>query len=178
MVDFKKRLKNKDIPKRTNPVEIYNSLDRSSETGPLRPSQEKILESWFNSRIQEKNNIIKLHTGEGKTLIGLLILQSKINSGEGPCLYLCPDRYLAEQVRQEAQKFGIPHAEISSSNELPDSFLDRGKILITNVQKVFTGRTIFGLNNRSIEVGAVVIDDSHACIDSIKKSLTRCLSRC
>ncbi len=172
MVDFKKRLKNKDIPKRTNPVEIYSSLDRSSETGPLRPSQEKILEIWFNSRMQEKNNIIKLHTGEGKTLIGLLMLQSKINSGEGPCLYLCPDKYLAEQVRQEAHKFGIPQAGRLDGSDLPDMFLDGSRILITHVQKVFNGKTIFGLNNKSTDVGSIVIDDSHACIDSIRKSLT------
>lgn len=172
MVDFNKRLKNKSVPKKVNPVEIYDSLDRRSETGPLRPSQEKILEEWFSERKEQRNNIIKLHTGEGKTLIGLLILQSKINSGEGPCLFVCPNIYLAEQVRQEAQKFGIPYADISTSNELPDDFLSGTKMLITHVQKVFHGRTIFGLNNHSVEVGAVIIDDSHACIDSIKSALT------
>jgi replicative superfamily II helicase len=172
MVDFKKRLKNKSVPKKVNPVEIYDSLDRRSETGPLRPSQEKILEEWFSERKERTNNIIKLHTGEGKTLIGLLILQSKINSGEGPCLYVCPNKYLAEQVRQEALKFGIPQADISKNNELPDDFLLGTKMLITHVQKVFNGRTIFRLNNQSVEVGAIIIDDSHACIDSIKDALT------
>lgn len=172
MVDFKKRLKNKSVPKKINPVEIYDSLDRRSETGPLRPSQEKILESWFSGRKDQKNNIIKLHTGEGKTLIGLLILQSKINSAEGSCLYVCPNKYLSEQVRQEAQKFGIPYADISNSNELPDDFLLGTKILITHVQKVFNGRTIFGLENKSVPVGTIILDDSHACIDSIKNALT------
>ena len=57
----------------------------------LCPSQERVLAEWFSSRKDEKNNIIKLHTGEGKTLIGLLLLHSKINSGEGPCLYICPN---------------------------------------------------------------------------------------
>lgn len=172
MVDFRKRLKNKSVPKKINPVEIYDSLDRRSETGPIRPSQEKILLDWFSERRERKNNIIKLHTGEGKTLIGLLILQSKINSGQGPCLYVCPNKYLAEQVRQEAKKFGIPYADISNSNELSDDFLLGTKILITHVQKVFNGRTIFGLGNKSIEIGAIVLDDSHACIDSIKDALT------
>ncbi len=51
MVDFKKRLKKKDIVKKTNPLEIYDSLDRRSEAGPLRPSQEKILNEWFENRI-------------------------------------------------------------------------------------------------------------------------------
>lgn len=172
MVDFKKRLKKKSLPKKVNPVEIYDSLDRRSETGPLRPSQERVLVEWYSSRKDEQNNIIKLHTGEGKTLIGLLILHSKINSGDGPCLFVCPNKYLAEQVKLEAQKFGIPICEISEQNELPEEFILGSKILITHVQKVFNGRTIFGLGNRSVNVGAVILDDSHACIDSIKDALT------
>lgn len=172
MVDFKKRLKKKSLPKKVNPVEIYDSLDRRSETGPLRPSQERILSEWYKSRKNIQNNIIKLHTGEGKTLIGLLILHSKINSGEGPCIYICPNKYLAEQVRQEAQKFGIPICEISDKNDLPEDFILGSKILITHVQKVFNGRTIFGLGNRSVVVGSIILDDSHACIDSIKDALT------
>jgi len=172
MVDFKKRLKNKAVPRKTNPIEIYDSLDRRSETGPLRPSQEEILNNWYQNRKDEKNNIIKLHTGEGKTLVGLLILQSKINSIDGPCLYVCPNKYLAEQVRLEAQKFGIPICEVTSDNELPDDFLLGSKILITHVQKAFNGRTIFGLGNNSTNVGSIILDDSHSCIDSIKSALT------
>lgn len=172
MVDFKKRLKKKSLPKKVNPVDIYDSLDRRSETGPLRPSQERVLAEWYSSRKNENNNIIKLHTGEGKTLIGLLLLHSKINSEEGPCLYICPNKYLAEQVRQEAQKFGIPICEISEQNDLPEEFIVGRNILITHVQKVFNGRTIFGLGNKSVTVGSIILDDSHACIDSIKSALT------
>lgn len=39
MIDFTNKLKKKELPKRINPVEIYESLDRRSEAGPLRPSQ-------------------------------------------------------------------------------------------------------------------------------------------
>ena len=172
MVDFKKRLKKKGQPQKVDPIEIYDSLDRRSETGPLRPSQEKILKEWYSTRRDDKNNIIKLHTGDGKTLIGLLILHSKINSERSPCLYICPNKYLTEQVRLEAQKFGIPFCEISENNDLPDDFILGKKILITHVQKVFNGRTIFGLGNKSVEIGTVILDDSHACIDSIKNALT------
>ena len=105
-------------------------------------------------------------------MTGLLLLHSKINSGEGPCLYICPNKYLAEQVRLEAQKFGIPICEITDQNDLPDDFILGTKILITHVQKVFNGRTIFGLDNKSVHVGSVILDDSHACIDSIKNALT------
>ncbi|MCL6381626.1 DEAD/DEAH box helicase [Pectobacterium odoriferum] len=172
MVDFNKRLKNKAAPRKTNPVEIYDSLDRRSETGPLRPSQELVLSQWYTRHKNSKNNIIKLHTGEGKTLIGLLLLLSKINSNQGPCLYVCPNIYLSEQVKIEALKFGIPICDIGDKNELPEEFLNGTRILITYVQKVFNGKTIFGLGNQSADIGAIILDDSHACIDSIKNSLT------
>lgn len=171
MIDFKKKLGTSSIPKKIIPKEIYESLDRRSIAGPLRPAQEFILDEWFNNRLNEHDLIIKLHTGEGKTLIGLLILQSKINSGDGPCLYVCPNKYLAEQTCLEAKKFGIPYCIIEEGG-LPNEFLDGKKIFITHVQKVFNGKTIFGLNNNSIEVKNIILDDSHACIDSLKQSFT------
>ncbi len=172
MVDFKKRLNDKDFVKSTNPIDIYEHLDRRSEAGPLRPSQKKILEDWYQNRKNEKNNIIKLHTGEGKTLIGLLFLQSKINAEELPCVYVCPNKYLMEQVKLEAEKFGIPFCFFNESNDFPDDFLAGKKILITYVQKIFNGKTVFGIGSKSLDISSIILDDSHACIDSIKNSLT------
>jgi replicative superfamily II helicase len=145
MVDFKKRLKKKEIVKKVKPAEIYDSLDRRSEAGPLRDSQQKILDDWFLTRLEHKNTIIKLHTGEGKTLIGLLILQSKINAGKGPAVFVCPNKYLATQVMQEASKFGIAYCDFSNGRDFPDEFLLGKKILITHVQKLFNGKTVFGI---------------------------------
>ncbi len=102
MVDFKKRLGQKVTEKIIDPREIYNTLDRKSETGPLRPAQSLVLGEWFENRREDKNLIIKLHTGEGKTLIGLLILYSRLNQEKGPSLYVCPNKYLVSQVVNEA----------------------------------------------------------------------------
>ncbi|WP_028696113.1 DEAD/DEAH box helicase family protein [Pseudomonas cremoricolorata] len=172
MVDFRSRLKNKTAERKTHPIEIYDSLDRRSEAGPLRPSQHAILDAWHNDHRSKRDNIIKLHTGEGKTLIGLLLLQAKLNETQEPSLFVCPNIYLANQVRLEARKFGIPFCEIGSDGEVPDDFVVGKSILITHVQKLFNGKTKFGLFNKSIAVGSVVLDDSHACIDSIRSSLT------
>jgi replicative superfamily II helicase len=177
MVDFKKRLNKSEIVKKTNPVELYDSLDRRSIAGPLRPAQEKILSEWYESRKDDKDLIVKLHTGEGKTLIGLLILQSKINAQKGPCLFVCPNKYLVQQVKRDAKKFGISYCSIEPDNTLPNDFIDGKKILITHVQKVFNGKTIFGLGNDYTHVENVILDDSHACIDSIKDTFTINLDR-
>ncbi|MFD2565785.1 DEAD/DEAH box helicase family protein [Pseudotenacibaculum haliotis] len=172
MVDFRKRLNKSEIEKKIDPIEIYDSLDRRSVAGPLRPAQNKILSEWYKSYKSQKDLIVKLHTGEGKTLIGLLILQSKINSGKGPCLFICPNKYLVQQVRKDAKKFGINYCAIGEDNSLPNEFVDGKKILITHVQKVFNGKTIFGLGHDFIPVENIILDDSHACIDSIRKAFT------
>jgi hypothetical protein len=172
MIDFGKRLKTKGLTKKTNPVEVYDSLDRRSETGPLRPSQFNILTNWYQNRFDFQDNVIKLHTGEGKTLIGLLLLQSKINATGQPCLYVCPNKYLAEQVKQDAKKFGIQFVETTGSSDLPEQFLNGEKILITHVQKVFNGLSKFGVGAKSLKIGSIVLDDAHACVDSIRSALT------
>ncbi|MGG8472474.1 DEAD/DEAH box helicase family protein [Rahnella sp. PAMC25617] len=172
MIDFAKKLRNKELPKRINPVEIYEALDRRSEAGPLRPSQKKILNDWHEHRRNSRDNIIKLHTGEGKTLIGLLMLQSKINETNQPCLYVCPNIYLAKQAVRDAEKFGIPYCIIDKTKKIPDDFVAGKKILITHVQKIFNGKTAFGLGSKSLVANSIILDDSQACIDSIKNSFT------
>ena len=177
MLDFSKKLKNSLIEKKVDPIEIYNSIDRKSITGPLRPIQERILTSWYNNHKDDKDLIIKLHTGVGKTLIGLLILQSKLNSGNGPCLYICPDKYLTEQAKSDARKFGIAFCEIGVDNELPNDFINEKSILITYAGKVFNGKSIFGVNRASVKIGAIVLDDAHSCADVIQNSFRIFLNR-
>ncbi|QHS59928.1 DEAD/DEAH box helicase [Chitinophaga agri] len=176
MVDFKKKLGKKEPEKKTDPIEIYKNLDRSSITGPLRPGQEKILSTWYQSHVNDKDLIIKLHTGEGKTLIGLLILLSKLNNGLGPALYVCPNVYLVQQACAEAAKFGIPFCVIGDDG-VPAEFLDGQRILITHIQKLFNGKSIFGIGNNYTPIKNIILDDSHACIDAIKSSFTITLKR-
>lgn len=172
MIDFKKSLSKGEIDKKINPIDIYKNLDRKSITGPLRPAQNTILDNWFNKHQSDKDLIVKLHTGEGKTLIGLLILQSKINQNEGPCIFICPNIYLVQQVALEAKKFGFSVCIIGEDNELPNDFLEGKKILITHIQKLFNGKSKFGLDNNYTQIGSIILDDSHACIDAIKNSFT------
>ena len=89
MVDFKKRLRARVSEKPLDPVAIYDSLDRASDKGPLRPVQEYVLSEWHKSLREKRDLIVKLHTGQGKTLIGLLMLQSRLNERRGPAVYLC-----------------------------------------------------------------------------------------
>jgi replicative superfamily II helicase len=177
MVDFSKHLASGKPEKKLHPIEIYDSLDRKSDKGPLRPTQEAMLSKWYELRLAERDIILKLHTGEGKTLTGLLMLQSKLNLNQGPALYLCPDKYLAEQTQAQADKFGIKWCTIGEDRQLPADFRNSKSILITHVQKLFNGKSKFGLGNRAEPVGAIVLDDSHACIDTIRNAFTIKLTR-
>ena len=177
MIDFSKKIKKAVVEKSDNPVDIYNGLDRTSVAGPLRASQEMVLSKWYSERIDDKDVIIKLHTGEGKTLIGLLTLMTNLNRGNSPCIYVCPNKYLVEQVCKEASKFGIPVCTIGENNQLPNDFVSGNRILVTHVQKMFNGKTIFGTGNASEKVGAIVLDDAHACLDAIRESFVISVKR-
>lgn len=88
MVDFTKKLASKKVSKVSDPIELYKGLDRASDKGPLRPSQDAILQEWNSTGRSQRDVIVKLHTGQGKTLVGLLMLQARLNEGKGPAVYL------------------------------------------------------------------------------------------
>ena len=166
MVDFKKRLAGSKKTKPINPIELYDTLDRAHDKGPLRPAQEAVLHDWFKKHQSSRDVIVKLHTGQGKTLIGLLMLQSRLNDGKGPAVYLCPDHFLISQTCEQARQFGI--ATCTADGELPEEFLNGSRILVTSVQKLFNGLTKFGLHNKSIQLDTLLMDDAHACADRIR----------
>jgi replicative superfamily II helicase len=172
MVDFKKRLARKEIPKPLDPLEIYDSLDRASDKGPLRPAQTAVLTEWQQQRRTERDVVLKLHTGQGKTLVGLLLLQSKLNENGGPVAYLCPNNFLINQTCQQAEQFGVSFCVSDESGDLPFDFIDGRKILITSAQKLFNGLTKFGTGTQSIPVSCILMDDAHACIDVIRDALS------
>lgn len=166
MVDFRTRVGKTTSTRIIDPVKLYASLDRASDKGPLRPVQERILSEWHNSRRSDRDLILKLHTGQGKTLLGLLMLQSKLNEGAGPALYLCPNHFLEKQTVEQARQFGIRCVTVE--DELPEEFTEGRVILVSVVHKLFNGLTKFKLGAKSLPVGVVLVDDAHACIDVIK----------
>jgi replicative superfamily II helicase len=171
MIDFRKRTASSG-EKKINPIEIYHSLDTIVGVTGLRPAQEVILQDWFDNYREKRDIIVKLHTGQGKTLVGLLMLQSQLNAGKGPAVYLCPDPYLARQTQEQAKKFGIKYSVLDKNGVFSNDFLEGKHILITTVKYLFNGRTKFKLGSKSMDIGSIVLDDSHACIDKIQESFT------
>lgn len=101
VIDFNKlRNKTRDVP--LNPRDIFMSLpSRDKRYEYPRDVQSEVWKKWFSVR-EQKDCIIKMNTGSGKTVVGLTILMSCLNEGKGPAVYVTPDNYLIEQVCLEA----------------------------------------------------------------------------
>lgn len=170
MIDFRKLRGHKDTINKANPIIIFESLDKKVGKEYLRPAQTSVLSQWYEKFREEKDTIIKLPTGHGKTLIGLLILQSSLKEGKGPAVYLCPNTYLVTQTVEQAKLFGIKTVTSGRGENLPNEFLNSEAILITTCSKLFNGYSKFGVSgfkNEIIPIGSIVMDDAHKCLDII-----------
>jgi Type III restriction enzyme, res subunit/Helicase C-terminal domain len=154
-----------------HPREIFVALP-GKEEGKFeypRDVQSQVWDYWF-SRRNEKDLAIKMNTGSGKTIVGLLILKSCLNEGKSPAVYVVPDNYLVQQVNLEAMSLGIEVTEDTNS------YLFRtGKaILVINIQKLVNGFSVFGVGDEGmkINIGSIIIDDAHACLDKIEQQFT------
>lgn len=101
-IDFSKLINNQNS--HLNPRDIFMSLpSKDKKYAYPRDVQSEVWNKWFEHR-NDKDNIIKMNTGSGKTTVGLLMLQSCLNEGVGPAVYVVPDNYLVNQVCDEAKK--------------------------------------------------------------------------
>lgn len=147
------------------PREIYAALpDRRYPR--LRPEQSEVLEAWFVRRAQPGSSdlVIKQNTGGGKTLVGLLIAQSSLNEGVGPAVYLVPDRFLIQQVVDEAKDAGL-----SVTTDLHDlGFRSGHATLVTTFHKLMNGRSAFGVLGikQVLPLGTVIVDDAHTALSN------------
>ena len=160
-IDFSDMLDDDDAVE-LHPRNVFFTLDREPSFAFPRDIQTEVMNRWFDVR-DNPDNVIKLNVGSGKTLVGLLLLQSSLNEQKGPALYVSADKQLAQQVVQEASALGIAttvdprHADYAAGE----------KICVVNVYKLFNGKSVFGVGVGTIDIGTVVIDDAHACVSTI-----------
>lgn len=180
MVDFEKLLDKEKLEQSIDPLTIFEDLDKESGKEYLRPAQGPILQEWHEKLRNKKDIIVKLHTGQGKTLIGLLMLQSSISEGKGPAVYICPNNYLVTQTIEEAQSFGIKTVQFTEGTTAPPlAFRNSKAILVANCKKLFNGKSVFGVagsGKEPIHLGAIVMDDAHKCLDIIRESFSAIVS--
>jgi len=159
----------------TSPREIFNLLpNKHAKYKYPRDVQTKVWDRWRERR-GERDLVVKMNTGGGKTVVGLLMLKSSLNEGVGPAVYVAPDNYLVSQVIREATELGISITTDPTSG----NFLQGKAILVINIHKLVNGLSVFGTSDTGIKipVGVFLVDDAHACLSTTESQFTLTASR-
>jgi replicative superfamily II helicase len=175
MVDFNKLRAAKAVAPAIKPTEIFRRLPKPAEINDLYTSQAEVLDKWFERRT-ERDLVLKLHTGGGKTLVGLLIGQSVLNETQEPVIYLCPTNQLVEQTLRKAAEYGIAAVRYEQERwgYFSEDFLSGKSLMICNYDMLFNGKSRFGVRGikNVTSVAAVIADDAHVAFSSVRDAFT------
>lgn len=171
MIDFSKIGEGVTSDTVIPPREIFNALPAKNAEKFQYPRdvQSQVWAKWYDRR-NENNLVIKMNTGSGKTVVGLLILKSCLNEGNSPAVYVCPDKYLVQQVLDAANELGV---ETTDNLDSP-RFLSGKAILVINIFKLVNGMSKFGVGDEGakLRISSLIIDDAHACLDTVEQQFT------
>lgn len=173
MVDFDKLRTKKKKAKAIEPSEIFRRLPKPPGINDLYTSQAEVLQTWFERR-NTRDVVLKLHTGGGKTLVGLLMAQSTLNEVGEPVLYLSPTVQLVKQTLEKAKAYGIPAVPYERGQPLNEDFVNAKGVMVATYNALFNGRSKFGLRGGSHPqaVSAVILDDAHVAFSVVRESFT------
>lgn len=174
MVDFGKlRTQTKKVVP-IEPGEIFRRLPKPEGFNDIYTSQEQVLKSWFDRR-NDTDVVIKLHTGGGKTLVGLLMAQSTLNETKEPVLYLAPTRQLVKQTLEKAKAHGIAAVSYEKGKPLADDFINGKAIMVATYKALFNGQSKFGIRGGAkapVKAGLIILDDAHVAFSVVRESFT------
>ena len=158
----------------TDPQQLFQALPgRSKKYAYLRDVQGEVLSKWHEAPDQ-RDTVVKMNTGGGKTVVGLLALKSCLNGGVGPAVYVAPDHYLCDQVIAEAAALGLSVTEDPRAID----YRSGRAILVIPIHTLINGLSKFGVgDDLRIEIGSIVIDDAHACLSAAEEQFTLTLPR-
>lgn len=177
MVDFKKHVSKKRIVDFTDLVSLFDSLDRQTSHIELRAVQREALRILSEQRDQ-RDLILKISTGVGKTAVGLLYLWSFMEEKREPVVYLCSTKQLCEQVNVEAEKLGLKSVLYPGGRPHPHVDGIGGKaVIICTYDKLFNGKTTFNRSDVKLRPCAIVLDDAHAGVEEIRDCFTLHISK-
>jgi Type III restriction enzyme, res subunit len=87
----------------------------SAKFKELRPGQRQVLSAYAANHLDTSDLAIEMPTGEGKTLLALLIADLALDQGRSVA-YLTGTRQLAERAEEEAEKLGLDTVRFASKD--------------------------------------------------------------
>jgi hypothetical protein len=170
LFDFNKLSRPSSNNRPINPIDIFRAAPALAETpNDLWQGQSKALETW-NQQRTSKDALVSLHTGAGKTIVGLLAAQSLVHEGLGRVLYLCATNDLVIQTSREIDaKLGFPHTTRMRGQFSNDIYSTGQGFCLTNYQALFNSRSVF---RRDLKPEAIIFDDAHVAEKIIRDCFT------
>lgn len=177
VVDFDRLRARQSGAAPVDPMEIFRRLPKSAGINDLYSSQATVLKDWYSDR-SRADTIVKLHTGGGKTLVGLLIAQSSLNEMGRPVVYLVANKQLVDQTIGKAEQYGIEAVAFKSGEPLSKRFLNASAVMVGSYSALFNGLSRFGIRGgrESLDVGTVILDDAHAAFQVVRDAFTLAVS--
>lgn len=173
--DFDKLNRPSAGPKPVSPIEIFRSVPALAQTpNDLWQGQSQALEAWHAAR--DKNDVlVSLHTGAGKSIVGLLAAQSLINGGAERVLYLCATNDLVIQTAREIDsKLGFSYATRMGGEFSNNAYSTGQGFCLTNYQALFNSRSVF---KNDLKPDAIIFDDAHVAEKVIRDCFTLKIDR-
>lgn len=169
MFDFGSLANNSSAEVPATLSELFKQLDRKTTHTSLRPAQLAALAA-LDTQLTERDVIMKLSTGSGKTVLGLVYAEMMRRKYKGdPVVFLCPTTQLVEQVVVSGQAIGVPVSTFPKSG-LPYAALSGDAVLVCTYDKLFTANSVF--ESKSVRPSTIIMDDVHAGSDRVRKFFT------
>ncbi|MEQ1741737.1 MAG: DEAD/DEAH box helicase family protein [Candidatus Nitrotoga sp.] len=166
-MDFGKLTKTKSGSAPTKLVDLFEQLDRKATHQILRPVQVESLHA-LDAQLNEHDVVLKVSTGSGKTLVGLVFAEMMRRKYPGePVIFLCPTTQLIDQVLHTAAQIGVTAESFQKDVSRPLHAIEGRSVLVCTYDKLFTARNIFEQDN--IVPSAIILDDVHSGVDRVRQ---------
>ncbi|MDS0850643.1 DEAD/DEAH box helicase family protein [Burkholderia cenocepacia] len=166
-IDFGKMAKSRGPGAPSTLGELFDQLDRKATHQSLRTVQSDAFAA-LDQQLQHKDVVLKLSTGSGKTLVGLVYAEFMRRRYPGePVLYVCPTNQLVEQVVENGPLIGLT-VDTFPTKGRPHAAFEGRSILACTYDRLVNARNVFESDN--VVPAAIILDDVHAGIDRIRSS--------
>jgi hypothetical protein len=145
----------------TSPEGMLHDIRSKKIEGPLA-RQADIWREYTDTSLDLPDVAIRLPTGSGKTLVGIVLGEWRRRKFSELVVYLCPTNQLVHQVAEQARDvYGIDVVEFTGSKkhyslDSKTAYRRREKIAITSYSALFNSYPFF--ENPDI----IILDDAHA----------------